>query len=290
MTITDILISGAEKLEGMSTLPFLDAEVLLAFVLEKNRAYVIAHSSDTVSIVQERQYHNLIGRRAAGEPIAYITGHKEFFGHTFTVDERVLVPRPESEKIVELVIDAVKERYGTAEHARILDIGTGSGCLAISINKALGDQAHIIATDISAESLELAYENAEALGANVQFLHGDVYTPLPDGIAPFDIIVSNPPYLDVLTTQTNTPETAALSHEPPHSLFAEDAGFAVIERILHGATKWLLPYGVLILEIGDNQAGRTEALAKETLPTHRFELIPEWSGRGRIVVLWPTTK
>lgn len=290
MTVTDLLITGAEKLEGVTTLPLLDAEVLLAFILEKNRAYVIAHGSDTIGIVQERQYYNLIGRRAAGEPIAYITGHKEFYGLDFRVDDRVLVPRPETEKIVDIVVKAVKERYGTSEHPRILEVGTGSGCIAVAVSHQVNNQAHIMAIDLSLDALDVAIENARTHNAEIQFLHGSVYGPLPEGIAPFDIIISNPPYLNADNITFDSPETASLAVEPPEALFAHDDGFAVIAEIIQGAATWLLPYGILVLEIGDNHTKRITDLGATALPTHRVEILPEFSGKSRIAVFWPTTK
>ncbi len=287
MTVTEIIIHGQEQLLDKATLPMLDAEVLLAFLLGKNRAWIIAHGTDIVSIEHERQYNNLIGRRAAGEPMAYLTGQKEFYGMTFHVDESVLIPRPETEFLIDEVLRIIKDRYGTVNRARILQIGTGSGCIALTLAKKLDKQAQIIATDISADALAVAYENMKALETEVELLHGSVYEPLPEGIAPFDIIISNPPYLTNEEAQRRTPDTIGLGYEPLSALVANDAGFAIIEQVIRGAAQWLVPYGFLLLEIGDDHATKITELTTEILPEHSVTIHKDFGGKDRFAVLSP---
>ena len=287
MTITEIIIHGQEELAGNVTLPMLDAEVLLAFLLGKNRAWIIAHGTDIVSIDHERQYNNLIGRRAAGEPMAYLTGQKEFYGLMFQVDESVLIPRPETEFLIDETLRIVKEQYGTVDRVRILDIGTGSGCIALTLAKTLGKQAQVIATDISSDALAVAYENMKTLEADIELLHGSAYAPLPDGIAPFDIIISNPPYLQPGEAERQTPDTIGLHYEPITALVAEDVGFGVIEKIITGAAQWLVPYGFLLLEIGDDHAARLTELAAKILPDHTVTIHKDFSGHDRFAILSP---
>jgi release factor glutamine methyltransferase len=287
MTITEIIIHGEDQLAGHVTLPTLDAEVLLAFLLGKNRAWIIAHGTDIVSIDHERQYNNLIGRRAAGEPMAYLTGQKEFYGLLFQVDESVLIPRPETEFLIDETLRIVKDHYGTVDRARILDIGTGSGCIALTLAKTLGEQAQVIATDISADALAMAYENMKQLETEVELLHGSIYEPLPDGIAPFDIIISNPPYLRSEEAQKRTPEAVGLHYEPAGALVADDAGFALIENIITGAARWLVPYGFLLLEIGDDHAIRLTELAAQMLPDHTVTIHQDFGGKDRFAILSP---
>ncbi len=287
MTVTEIIIHGQEQLLDKATLPMLDAEVLLAFLLGKNRAWIIAHGTDIVSIDHERQYNNLIGRRAAGEPMAYLTGHKEFYGLTFQVDESVLIPRPETEFLIDETLRIVKDHYGTVNRARILDIGTGSGCIALTLAKQLDKQAQVIATDISADALAVAYENMKSLQADVELLHGSLYEPLPDGIAPFDIIISNPPYLTTEESERRTPDTIGLGYEPLSALVADDAGFALIEQIIRGAAQWLVPYGFVLLEIGDAHAEKITQLTAEILPEHTITIHQDFGRKDRFAVISP---
>ncbi len=287
MTINELIIHGGEALQDAVTLPFLDAEVLLAHLLEKNRAYIIAHGSDIISIEQERQYNNLIGRRAAGEPMAYLTGHKEFYGIDFEVDEAVLVPRPETERLIDEAQKLITTRYGTSERVRILDIGTGSGAIGLTLAKILDKQAQVIATDISSDSLAVAYENMKRIGVDVELLHGSVYEPLPEGIAQFDLIISNPPYLTLTEAEGSTVQSVGLRYEPEHALVAQDDGFAIIADIIQGATQWLLPYGSLLLEIGSHHAPRITAAVADTLPEHAVTIIQDFGNEDRFAIITP---
>ncbi|MDP1709880.1 MAG: HemK/PrmC family methyltransferase, partial [Candidatus Komeilibacteria bacterium] len=184
--IRNLLQSGYNKLKHLKT-ALLDSEVLLSFVLQKPRAYILAHPEDEVPNDKVEQFNNLIARRAAHEPVAYLINQKEFYNQNFYVDKRVHIPRPSTEDL----IDCIKKIIPPDFIGTIADIGTGSGCIAVTLALEY-PRAKIIATDISDEALKVVRQNARDLGANkIEFLCGDLLSPLP---GPIDVIVSNPPY------------------------------------------------------------------------------------------------
>ena len=236
--------SIAELLRN-SAIDAIDARVLLRTTLGVNDAYLIAHAGDDVSAQHAAQFRALVARRTAGEPVAYLVGEREFYGRTFAVSPAVLIPRPETELLVELAL----ERLPHNEPRRVLDLGTGSGCIAISIALER-PAAQVTATDRSAAALEVARTNAQRLHAgNVQWLCGDWYDAV--GTARFDLIASNPPYVaagDAHLTQGD------LRFEPAAALMASSAGYACLNAIIDGARERLTPAAWLMLEHGHDQA------------------------------------
>ncbi len=227
--------------------PRLTAEILLAHALGCDRVRLYLDFDKPLGDPDLAVYRDLVRRRAGGEPTAYLTGRKEFHGHPFEVDPRVLVPRPETELVAEAALAALPEG-GSA-----LDLCTGAGVLAVTL--VLERKVHAVATDVSSEALEVARENAAALGAEVTFLQGDLFEPLgPD--ARFDVIVSNPPYVP-------TGELAGLSREvqrePRLALDGGPDGMAVLRRIVLGAARHLCPGGTLVLEMHESHR---DALAR----------------------------
>lgn len=169
MTISELL--------RQSNIDKLDAEVLLAFVLEKTREFVIAHPEDQVSKIQDTRYKQLVERRAAGKPVAYLVGHKEFYGLDFLVNEHVLVPRPDSELMVELALKCITHNSDDITH--VIDVGTGSGCIAVSVKKQdTHSKIQMFATDVSAEALAIAKKNAKQHGVDIAFFQGNLLEPL----------------------------------------------------------------------------------------------------------------
>jgi release factor glutamine methyltransferase len=233
--------------------PRLTAELLLAHVLDTSRVRLYADLDRPLQKEELASFRALIERRTAGEPTQYLTGRREFYGHSFRVDPRVLIPRPETELLVEEVLRALP-REG---ESRVLELGAGSGCISVSI--ALGNaRARVVATELSPEALEVARGNAEGLGVanRVELRRGDLFQPLAPSER-FEVVVSNPPYVP-------RAELSALSaevrKEPLLALDGGEDGLDVIRRIVAEAPTWLLPGGLLALEIGDGQGDRVRSL------------------------------
>ncbi|WP_051094354.1 peptide chain release factor N(5)-glutamine methyltransferase [Bordetella sp. FB-8] len=226
-------------------LPRLEARMLLEHVLGQPRAWLLAHDTDLAPPHVQAAYMALVQRRRAGEPMAYLVGEREFMGHRFRVTSAVLIPRPDTELLVETAVALLQGRPG----ARVLDLGTGSGIIAVSIALAC-PHVHVTATDRSADALALARDNARILGANVHFYQGDWYEALPAGER-YDVIVSNPPYIasgDVHLTEGD------LRFEPRGALTDGGNGLADLASIVVGAVCRLDPGGQLWLEHGWDQA------------------------------------
>ncbi len=188
---TDLGVATVGGALAASGLPRAEALLLLAHVGGRTRERLIAGDRDALPDAVAAAFRTIVARRTAGEPIAYLVGRREFYGRPFAVDARVLIPRPETELVVDLALTAIDESAGDA--VRALDLGTGSGAIAITL--ALERPSlDVVATDASADALDVATANAARLGARVAFAHGDWFDALP-GAAPFDVIVSNPPYV-----------------------------------------------------------------------------------------------
>lgn len=251
-------MSGAitirRALEASGLVP-VDAQALLAHALKKDRAWLAAHASDVIDPAQAGTFFALAQRRRDGEPVAYLTGVREFWGLSLAVSPAVLIPRPETETLVESAIAFLQADRET----RVLDLGTGSGAIALAIVHER-PQARVLATDISPEALALAADNARRLSlANVEWLRSNWYAdvPLIYRGAPFDLIVSNPPYVapgDPHLTQGD------LRYEPPLALSTAGDGLDPIRQIAGGATERLAPGGGLIIEHGHDQASAVASI------------------------------
>jgi release factor glutamine methyltransferase len=236
--------------EARRHIPPNEARLLLGHLLGRDAAWLAAHRDDAVAVDVAERMSALAVRRAAGEPVAYLLGVREFYGRDFTVTPAVLIPRPETE----LIIDIAKEKLFAADAAAVLDLGTGSGCLAITIALEL-PWAQASAADISPAALEVARGNARRLGASVAFFESDWFTALPP--QRFDCIVANPPYV-----AAGDPHLAAgdLRFEPAGALTDNADGLAAIRRIAAAAPQWLNPGGWLFLEHGYDQGEAVHAL------------------------------
>lgn len=253
----------------------LDAQVLLLHLLGRSphdRAWLLAHDTDTLPADTAAIFAALCQRRLNGEPVAYLTGQREFYGLPLHVDARVLDPRPDTETLVDWALDALADRA----HPTVLDLGTGSGAIALALQQQRPD-AHVWAVDASTDALSVAHANAQRLHLPVRFLHGhwlERWQPFPaaanatDQPAPqstdthpatppprFDLIVSNPPYIC-----HDDPHLAALTHEPLQALASGPDGLDDLRTIVAQATAHLLPSGWLLLEHGWDQADAVAAL------------------------------
>ncbi|CAM4223962.1 Release factor glutamine methyltransferase [Kerstersia similis] len=241
--------AGANTIRAMLAgcgLPRLEGRMLLSALLGRPHAWLVAHDSDTLPMEMLERFNTLAQRRRDGEPMAYLLGTREFMGHEFQVTPAVLIPRPDTEVLVEQAL-AELQRLGPG--ARVLDMGTGSGAIAISLALA-APQAQVTASDASPAALAVAQDNARRLGATVEFLAGDWFAALQQK-ARYDLIVSNPPYV-----ASGDPhlELGDVRYEPRMALTDEADGLADIRVIAAGAPAWLNPGGALWLEHGWDQA------------------------------------
>jgi release factor glutamine methyltransferase len=248
-------MSVRQALQAASALGLqrLDAQLLLLQALDRaahDRAWLLAHDTDPLPGAAWRRFLALARRRAAGEPLAYLTGSREFFGLDLRVDPRVLIPRPDTETLVEWALQAISGLQG----ASVLDLGTGSGAIALALRHSRPD-LRVSAVDASADALAVARANAARLGLAVEFLQGSWLEGLS---GPYDLIAANPPYV-----AEGDPHLAALAHEPRQALTAGPEGLDDLRAIVAAAPACLRPGGWLLLEHGWDQAAQMRALLVE---------------------------
>jgi len=250
----------------------MNAELLIMFTLDCDRAYLYAHPERELTAEEASRYDAALARRATGEPAQYITGHQEFWGMDLIVSPAVLIPRPETEHVIEAVLEIVSksqvnqsrkpgEGPRTEEAAlRIADVGTGSGAIALALAREL-PTAKIDATDISDAALEVARANAarHELSSRIAFHHADLLSGLPPRT--FDVVVSNPPYVG--ESEEDSVQLEVRKFEPRVAVFSGPTGFEVIERLVAQAPEALRPGGWLIFEISGTIADRVPGMLKE---------------------------
>ncbi|MCO6514083.1 MAG: peptide chain release factor N(5)-glutamine methyltransferase [Snodgrassella sp.] len=255
-------------------LPRLEARMLLAQVLDINYAYIIAHGQQPLSTSEQVNLSQLAQRRLAGEPLAYLLGWREFYSRRFQVSTAVLIPRPETEHLVEAALAHLPEQ-GT-----LWDLGTGSGVIAVTVACECPD-AQVWAADISSEALAIACSNATALQANVRFGQGSWYQAQPQpALHSVDVIVSNPPYI---AAHDQHLQQGDLRFEPQHALTDNHNGLSALATIISGAAAFLRPAGWLLLEHGFDQG---EAV-RDMLAQHGFSQIhtlPDLAGLDRVTL------
>jgi len=246
MSLHHALARGAAELEGITEEPRRDAELLLLRIVARDRAFLLTHPDAQLTADQQGLYEEWLRRRAAHEPIQYILGEQEFFGLAFAVTPDVLIPRPETEHLVE----ALLERMPHDRPLRIVDVGTGSGAIAVSLAHVL-PHAEVMALDISEAALGVARGNAETheVAARVRFLKSDLLSAVAG--ERFDAVVSNPPY--VAEADRESLESQVRDYEPPVALFGGLSGFDVYERLIPQAHEALKPGGWLLMEMGMGQ-------------------------------------
>ena len=253
----------AQSLTAMSGLPRLEARMLLEMVLGQPREWLLAHDTDPIAPEAAAQFLTLAAQRRQGTPMAHLVGHREFMGHRLSVSADVLIPRPETELLVEMALQSLEDCFkrslpsratGNGAGCSLLDLGTGSGAVAISVALAC-PTARVVATDISETALALAQKNAQQLEARIQFWQGNWYEALPvEGR--FDVIVSNPPYI-ALDDQHLV--QGDLRFEPVGALTDGADGLTALQQIIAGASQHLMSGGWLWLEHGYEQG---EAVAQ----------------------------
>jgi release factor glutamine methyltransferase len=251
-----------------------DAEVLMLELLGKNKAWLLAHADEMLPDTETARYAESIDRRFRGEPIQYITGEAEFYGLPFRVTPEVLIPRPETEHLVEKVL----ELAANYAEPRIVDVGTGSGAIAVALAHHL-PHAAITAIDLSAPALDLARRNAERNGvaSRIHFCVGDLLAPVAE--EQFEFVVSNPPYVPCADRATLAVEVR--DYEPALALFAGDDGLEVYRWLLPAAFAALIPGGYIALEIGYGQEAALRSLL-EGSGFEGIEFVPDLKGIARV--------
>ena len=250
-----------------------DAEALLTHLTGKNRAWLMTHAADEFGGCTAIRYASLLERRFAGEPIQYIVGEAEFFGLPFRVTPDVLIPRPETEHLVEAAIEIA----GGSEAATIVDVGTGSGAIAIALAHALKSN-RVTAIDLSEAALAVARSNAERNAVSVRFLEGDLLEPVAREA--FGLVVSNPPYVPAVDRPSLDVEVR--DYEPALALFAGDDGMDVYRRLIPQAFGVLHPGGHILLEIGYGQADGARALLERS-GFFNVRFLPDLQGIPRVL-------
>lgn len=279
------LLAAARRLgEASIDTAQLDAAVLLAYVLGVNKAWLYAHPSRHLTAVEIERFEGLLHRRARYEPVAYLVGYKPFYGIDLTVDQRVLIPRPETELLVERALAHLRHLASDSYRPRVADIGTGSGAIAVALAVNMPELV-VYAVDVSQAALDVAAQNVwrYGVGEQVQLLPGGLLAPLPE---PVDLIVANLPYVA-------TPALAALppqvrDYEPILALDGGPDGLQVIAGLLEmvaspqGRGK-LRPEGRILLEIGADQGRAAKALARQILPAASFEVYADYASLDRLL-------
>lgn len=283
-SIAEAILQGAHKLR-QAGVPEARREAgsLVAYVLGQDRAFILTHAEDTIADELAEQFRTALQRRANGEPLQYITGHQEFFGLDFEVTKDVLIPRPETELLVETALNLLR---GSESAPFIGDVGTGSGCVAIALLHELREVsgARAVAIDISPAALEVAKRNAarHCVNEQIEFVVSDCFSELGSGQALFDLIVSNPPYIE-------EPALAGLQREvrdfePRTALAAGADGLLVLRRLLHEAGGFLKSGGHFLFEIGFDQSAAVEELIDPN-KWRLLEIHKDLQGIPRVVAL-----
>lgn len=279
----------------------LAAELLLIFALGRDRTWLYTHPETPLDSTATEKFFELIARRAAGEPTQYLTGKQEFWGLEFEVNPSVLIPRPETEHVVEVALERLGARGikinmktgAPSPPLRVADVGTGSGCLAIALAHEL-PHAHIFATDISATAIEVARRNAERnhVSERVDFVETDLLAGLVDGLQPsaerhadesgfFDLIVSNPPYVGLADAPTLPREVR--EHEPHAALFGGETGVEIYGRLIEQARCALKERGILTIELGYNTADHALKIVREQTGWANVSVTKDLAGIPRVL-------
>ena len=283
MTIKELLTQGTQILTAAGHQNARrDAQVLLTHVLAVERSLLYAYPEREVTPAQANLFFQLIERRSLHEPIAYLIGHREFYGHDFYVDKRVLIPRPETELLVEAALVAIRQKFSSGQIPLVADIGTGSGAIPITLALEESRLPYLYACDISTDALQVAYLNCQHhhVEARVRLLEGDLLAPLPE---PVDILTANLPYVGTDEIEILTPEVKA--YEPQQALFSGPQGLDLLRRFCQQAAQpgILNPHAVLFLEIGYAQRESLDPLLRQLWPQAQLLYKKDYAGWDRLV-------
>jgi len=265
--------------------PRLDAEVLLAHVLQQDRLDLYLQYEEPVGETDRTTYRHLVQQRSKAVPVAYLTGHREFYSLSLAVSPSVLIPRPETEHLIDIALRFFRARSADAGKGgiRILDVGTGSGNIPLALAAHLPD-ARITSVDISARALAVARTNLKAhadLSARICLVRGDLLTAFRKGISGFQAILSNPPYVSAADWENLPPDVR--EHEPRLALLAGPTGMERLEQLLHAAPPLLAEDGMLLLEVGEDQATSLQRRAEQQEGIREARIFPDYAGKPRVL-------
>jgi release factor glutamine methyltransferase len=279
LLIRDALLEGRRALSGDEAA--LEAELLLMHALGVDRTHLYQRLAEPLSPETTDAYHHLLERCVAHEPLAYITGHREFFGLDFEVTPAALIPRPETETLIELAVAFARERFA-GQTITIADVGAGSGVIAVSLAREL-PLARVTATDISADALALARRNSERhdVATRIDFREGNLLEPLTE---PVQIIAANLPYVTTAQWQGSPPEIR--EHEPRLALDGGADGLDVIRQFFTQAPARLAESGAVFCEIGAWQGDAAREIARRAFPDARIEIARDLAGRDRVLCVY----
>ena len=282
MNVKEALLEGRRLLEsiGSDEAP-LEAELLLRHALSVDRVHLYQRLNDAVTPRQEQRYRRFLDRRLAYEPTAYITGRREFFGLELEVGPTTLIPRPETEVLVEIITDFIQRQYA-GQPITVADVGVGSGTIAIALAYALAN-INVIATDTSKRALKLAERNAARHGVagRIAFVHGNLLAPLDE---PVDVVASNLPYIRTSDWEALPPEIR--DYEPRTALDGGADGLRLVRRLLKQAPDHLNPGGALFAEIGSEQGAIAEVAAERWFPDAEVHVRPDLAGLDRVLCVY----
>lgn len=280
-SVRDEITSAASS---ASRLARLDTQVLLSHVLHVDRSVLFAYPERLLSPEQEQQFLALIERRKHGEPVAYLVGHQEFYGRDFVVDKRVLIPRPETELLVEVALRACRGMLAAGRTPLVADIGTGSGIIPITLAIEEPRLPYLYASDISSEALDVAYLNCQRhhVEKRVRLLQGDLLAPVPE---PIDVVTANLPYVG--TNEMDILEPDVRDYEPHLALFSGPNGLGLLRRFFTEAQQSgkLNNGAVLVFEIGYSQRDPLAHLLQELWPQAQVVFIKDYAGWDRVLQL-----
>ncbi|MCM3718407.1 peptide chain release factor N(5)-glutamine methyltransferase [Fictibacillus phosphorivorans] len=257
------------------------AEILMRHVLgDVSRTDMLMRLHDPLSEGTYESLRSAVQRHVDGEPVQYITGREDFYGRTFSVNEEVLIPRPETEELVEHMLTLIVDHFPSDEPVAVADIGTGSG--AISVTMALENQGlNVYTVDIAKESIEVARGNARKLGADVTFLHGDLLRPFIDKGIKLDVVVSNPPYIPI--HEIEVLDTIVKDKEPMRALSGGEDGYDFYRRFMEELPLVLKDRALVGFEVGAGQGATVASMLKDTFPAATVYVKYDISGKDRMV-------
>lgn len=257
------------------------AEILMRHVLgDVNRTEMLMRLHDAMDEDAYAELKRAVARHADGEPVQYITGKEEFYGRTFFVNKEVLIPRPETEELVEHMLTLISNQFGVEEHVSVADIGTGSGTISISLALE-NERLNVYTVDIAEESIEVARCNADQLGAKVTFLHGDLLQPFIEQGKKLDVVVSNPPYIP--DHEIAVLETIVKDREPMRALSGGEDGYVFYRRFMEELPLVLKEKAIVGFEVGAGQGETVADMLRETFPGAEVYVKEDISGKDRMV-------